>query len=589
MTSSIEFQNFFRSLQLLNLLVDIGISHFILCPGSRSAPLAIAAGELFRRGKIKLINSLDERSAGFHALGISTASANNVLVITTSGTAVANLLPSAVEADRSCINILYITADRPYRLKNCGANQTVNQEEFLSSVCKFSLNTNLNGLHKTSDSEIKNLISLIYKQNLNQPGPIHLNIPFEKPLLISTVNKKKVLEIFDKEYVNKKISFSVNKIKNESCEILEEIIKTINLDCSGLIIVGPYRGSSNDLFEFNKSLEIIQRLTGWPVFADPVSGVNSSLRGLVDNWELIITKNKIKFSFDQLLRLGPMSSSNVLEEFLLNFNGPHFLIKEKDSRVLDPIKKALEYQLGINEFVNQILYKKGINKIKNKTLMPITNELIEEGKRIQNLLKKHIYINDNITELSIANLVPEIWPKNKPIMISASSPIRDWLTFSGKEVFSRRCFSFRGASGIDGTLSIALGIARIKNPLLLVTGDLSFLHDINGWLNQDAKNINLKILLIDNNGGNIFNRLYRDNLTKLEIENLFLMKSSINWEKLAEAHEIPYVNILSLEKLKEAFQWSLSIQRSVIIRVKINTDYEFNQRESLYKYIFDNH
>ena len=108
MTSSIELQNFFRSLQLLNLLVDIGISHFILCPGSRSAPLAIAAGELFRRGKIKLINSLDERSAGFHALGISTASANNVVVITTSGTAVANLLPSAVEADRSCINILYI-------------------------------------------------------------------------------------------------------------------------------------------------------------------------------------------------------------------------------------------------------------------------------------------------------------------------------------------------------------------------------------------------------------------------------------------------------------------------------------------------
>jgi len=170
-------------------------------------------------------------------------------------------------------------------------------------------------------------------------------------------------------------------------------------------------------------------------------------------------------------------------------------------------------------------------------------------------------------------------------MISASSPIRDWITFSGKEVFSRRCFSFRGASGIDGTLSIALGIARINNPLLLVTGDLSFLHDINGWLNQEAKDINLKILLIDNNGGNIFNRLYKNKLTKLEIENLFLIKSSVNWKKLAEAHEIPYLNILSLKKLKEAFQWSLSIQKSVIIRVIINTDYEFKQREDLFKYI----
>jgi len=589
MTSSIEFQNFFRSFQLLNLFAEIGINHFILCPGSRSAPLAIAAGELFRRGKIKLISSLDERSAGFHALGISTASANNVIVITTSGTAVANLLPSAVEADRSCINVLYITADRPLRLKDCGANQTVNQEEFLSSVCKLSLSTNLNGLHQTSYSEIKNLTSLIFKENLLKPGPIHLNVPFEKPLIISKKNKKEVLEEFDKEYVNKNISFDINKIKDESCNALDKIIEQIKLARSGLIIVGPYRGSTNDILEFNKSLEIFQKLTGWPVFADPASAVNSSLRGLVEHWEIIISKNKISASFDQLLRIGPLSSSNVLEEFLLGFHGPQFLIKEKDSRDLDPIKKAKEYQFGLNKFVKQLLDKKGINKISNKTLIPITKELIDKGKRIKKQIKKHILINDKITELSIANLVPEIWPKNKPIMISASSPIRDWLTFSGKELFSRRCFSFRGASGIDGTLSIALGIALIKDPLLLVTGDLSFLHDINGWFNQDAKNINLKILLIDNHGGNIFNRLYKNNLTKLEIENLFLMKSFVNWKKLAEAHEIPYVNILSLDKLKEAFDWSLSIQKSVIMRVEINTDYEFKQRENIYKYIFDNH
>jgi len=587
MTSSIDFQNFLKSLQLLNLFIEIGISHFILCPGSRSAPLAIAAGELFRRGKIKLINSLDERSAGFHALGISAASSNNVIVITTSGTAVANLLPSAVEADRSCINVLYITADRPLRLKDCGANQTVNQEEFLSSVCKLSLNTNLHGLHQSTDSEIKNLVSLISKENIFKPGPIHLNVPYEKPLLISNKNKKEVLKIFDKEYINKNIIFAVNKSKNESCNNLDRIINQINLDLSGLIIVGPYRGSTNDLLGFNKSLEIIQNLTGWPVFADPVSGVNSTLRGLIDHWELIISKNKISQDFDQLLRIGPMSSSNILEEFLISFNGPHFLIKEKESRDLDPIKKSIEYQFGLNKFVNQLLDKKGIKKITIKTLIPITNELKDKGKKIKNTIKKYVLIDDHITELSIANLVPEIWPKNKPIMISASSPIRDWLTFSGKEVFSRRCFSFRGASGIDGTLSIALGIARIKDPLLLVTGDLSFLHDINGWLNQDAKDINLKILLIDNHGGNIFNRLYKNNLTKLEIENLFLMKSSVKWKKLAEAHEIPFVNIISPKKLKEVFQWSLSFEKSVIMRVDINTDYEIKQRENILKCIFE--
>ena len=93
-------------------------------------------------------------------------------------------------------------------------------------------------------------------------------------------------------------------------------------------------------------------------------------------------------------------------------------------------------------------------------------------------------------------------------MLSASSPIRDWLTFSENGTLSRKCYSFRGASGIDGTLSLALGISRIDNPLLLVTGDLAFLHDTNGWLIEQSLDLNLTILLIDNKGGNIFNRLY---------------------------------------------------------------------------------
>ena len=100
MKSSIECKNFLRSLQLLNLFIKIGVKHLILCPGSRSAPLAIAAGELNKKGIINLINSIDERSAAFHALGISTSSGDVSIVITTSGTAVGNLLPAAVEADK---------------------------------------------------------------------------------------------------------------------------------------------------------------------------------------------------------------------------------------------------------------------------------------------------------------------------------------------------------------------------------------------------------------------------------------------------------------------------------------------------------
>ena len=328
MTSSIECKNFLRSLQLLNLLIKIGVQNLILCPGSRSAPLAIAAGELNKLGLVNIFNSIDERSAGFHSLGISAASGNLSLVITTSGTAVSNLLPAAVEADRSCKGIIFLTADRPLRLKDCGANQTVNQEDFLSSVCRRVLSTNLNGLHETQENEILNLVRITEKQISTFPGPIHLNIPIDKPLGISFLNKKNVLEVFERIYLKKKYIFQEVEIKSDKNKFLE-ISKSLNLDESGIILVGPYQGSINDLTSFNKSLERLQEITGWPVFADPVSGVYSDLRGLVVNWELVLRKNKNSINCHQLLRLGPMSSSIDLEKFLINFKGIQILIKEK--------------------------------------------------------------------------------------------------------------------------------------------------------------------------------------------------------------------------------------------------------------------
>ena len=550
MTSSIECKNFLRSLQLLNLFINIGVKNLILCPGSRSAPLAIAAGELNKLGKINIYNSIDERSAGFHSLGISTASGNLSLVITTSGTAVSNLLPAAVEADRSCKGIIFLTADRPLRLKDCGANQTVNQEEFLSSVCRNLLNTNLNGLHETTDNEIFNLVKKIDQQSSTFPGPIHLNIPIDTPLDISFFNKKKVLEVFKRIYLNKNYKFLKDESKYDGNKVLNSF-KNLNLDKPGIILAGPYQGSINDLSSFNKSLEIIQGITGWPVFADPVSGVYSNLRGLVENWELVLRKNKSFINCDQLLRLGPMSSSTELESFLTNFGGLQILIKEKN--------------------VQQ-------NK---KSLTKLALDLIEEGLQIKQNLESQLANDDEITEYKLASFVPKIWPSEFPIMLSASSPVRDWLTFSQNRTLTRNCFSFRGASGIDGTLSLALGISRIKNPLLLVTGDLAFVHDINGWLIENSTDLNLTILLINNNGGNIFNRIYKKNLKEDEFKKLFLMPKEINWAKLAEGYQVKFKTVSNLQKLREAFEWSISIQKSVIIKVDIDPENEISEKNAL--------
>ena len=586
MTSSIECQNFFRSLQLLDLFTKIGVKNLILCPGSRSAPLAIAAGELNKRRILNVFNSIDERSAGFHSLGISTASGDVSLVVTTSGTAVGNLLPAAIEADKSCKSIVFITADRPLRLKNCGSNQTVNQEEFLNSVCRSNLSTNLNGIHENNDDDFLEIVKFIKKQILQSPGPIHLNIPFEKPLDISLINKKKGFEIFERFYLNKNYQFLKDDNNNKNIQFSKEIFKSINLSNPGIIIVGPYQGSARDLGTFNSALKKIQEIVGWPVFVDPVSGVSADLRGLIENWELILKKNKSIIQCDQILRFGPLSSSNDLENFLKNFKGLQILVKENNFRKLDPLKKSLEYEFGIDNFYSHLLGAFSVNIKKKKPLINLVKILNKEGEQIKKILKDQLFLNTEIKEYKLANYVPKIWPENYPIMLSASSPIRDWLTFSENGTLTRECFSFRGASGIDGTLSLALGIARITNPLLLVTGDLAFIHDINGFLIENAIDLNLTILLINNNGGNIFNNLYKKNLEEEELKKLFLMPKYINWENLAKGYQVPIKNVSELNKLREAFEWSLSMQKSVIIKVDINVENEIKERNLIFKKIF---
>ena len=588
MTSSIECQNFLKSLQLLDLFTKIGAKNLILCPGSRSAPLAIAAGELNKRGILNVFNSIDERSAGFHSLGISTASGDVSLVVTTSGTAVGNLLPAAIEADKSCKTIVFITADRPLRLKDCGSNQTVNQEEFLNSVCRSNLSTNLKGIHENNDEDILKIVEIVKKQILESPGPIHLNIPFEKPLDISLKDKKKGLELFERFYLNKTHQLLKKGYHYKNIQFSRKLFKSLKLYNPGIIIVGPFQGSKRDLDSFNSALEKIQAISGWPVFVDPVSGVSSELRGLVKNWELILKKNKNIIHCDQILRLGPLSSSNDLENFLLNFEGLQILVKENNFRKLDPIKKSFEYDFGISAFVNELLGEFSDYEKKRKPLINLGKDLIREGEKIKEILNEQLFLNTEITEYKLANLVPKIWPGNYPIMLSASSPIRDWLTFSENGTLTRECFSFRGASGIDGTLSLALGIARVTKPLLLVTGDLALIHDINGFLVENAIELNLTILLINNNGGNIFNNLYKNNLEEQELKKLFLMPKSINWENLAKGYQVPIRNVSDFDKLREAFDWSLSMQKSVIIKVDINVENEMKEKNFILKKILTN-
>ena len=153
------------------------------------------------------------------------------------------------------------------------------------------------------------------------------------------------------------------------------------------------------------------------------------MRGLVVNWELVLRKNKNLINCCQLLRLGPMSSSNDLEKFLINFQGIQILIKEKNHRKLDPIKKSFEYDLGLSNFTSLLKEELSINEKNKKSLTPLALDLIEEGKQIKEILKENITYENQITEYRLANLLPKLWPAENPIMLSAVARLEIGLHF----------------------------------------------------------------------------------------------------------------------------------------------------------------
>ena len=582
MAISLARYNFFLTLELLKSLVAKGMKCIVLCPGSRSGPLALAAASLSKKKELTLITSIDERSAAYLALGISAASGDVTGIITTSGSAVANLLPAAVEADRSCHPLLFLTADRPLRLKECGANQAVNQQDFLKSVCRHFDESPREGIHLISKERLNSLAERSFEMATKMPGPVHINLAYEEPLHPCVLDQKKVLDGWEIDgFSRDKITLRRNEFVNNFSPLKLPKLDPFSL---GIIIIGPWRGKANQLVSFRSALNKWQKLTGWPILADPLSGVENKQEGLIHHWDLLFSTKLFETIQDiQVLRLGPLPPSRELQ-FWLNKPGKiQLLITEGDNRDLDPIGVSTQFSEGFSYWVNKFF--EGISKKtksdKENISKKFTSELINYDSFTNDWLDKRLFRNGLISEPALARILPRLLPYSIPVMLASSSPIRDWLSYSGQAAFSRRCFGFRGASGIDGTLSMGMGLSIILGRMVLVTGDLALLHDTNGWLFSKDRNISLIVILIDNGGGGIFNQLNIDEIQQGDFEEIFLMPQRVCPLTLAKAYGVKYKQVACLDDLEQAIEWSFSLSTNVLIRVCTNSFEDHKLRVSL--------
>lgn len=572
--SPTSLANVGAALGLLGSLRQAGLTHAVLCPGSRSGPLAVAAA-LLEPGGLRLYTAIDERSAAFFALGLGRASGQPAAVITTSGTAVANLLPAAVEADYGTIPLLLLSADRPARLKGCGANQSVNQEQFLAGSCRWLGAGDPGGLAAMAPAELEALAHRGWAAARGDgpgryAGPVHLNLPFDEPLHADGAELTRLASALAAGPPPPPAAGAAAEVPAGGPVLGGPAGTGLDPDRPGVVVAGPWRGEPAGWGAHVEALRLWQRRSGWPVLADALSG----LRGLpdldtVNAYDLILSEGArgdgAAAAGLQVLRLGPLPASRRLQRWLAAQGGPQVLVSEGDRRQLDPLGVVREQACaGLAAWLAQQQQPSGTGDASEASLA-LAGRWRRAEAAVQALLERQLATE--VGEPALARRLSRLLPEGLPVLLANSSPVRDWESFADPAAPPRPMHGFRGASGIDGTLSSACGLAESLGALVLVSGDLALLHDSNGWLWRPQLRGRLTVVLIDNGGGGIFEQLpiRTRPAAALDFERLFAMPQPLDPLALAAVHGVPGRRLESLDALEDALAWALAQPLALLV------------------------
>ena len=490
-------ENFFERLS------DFGVKYICISPGSRSTSLTFAAAA---NKRFKCFVNIDERNSAFFALGLVKATGKPVVIITTSGTATAELYPAIIEAYYQRVPLIVCTADRPPELLGKGANQTINQENIFKNHIRFYRNA---GLPAATFYGIKKIRKFAEEAYINSSqGPVHINFPFRKPfepgaftdkLNSHTLNSIRILK--SKERI------VLSKYKAPDKNLFNEILTILKTARRGLIIAGPMK---YDKSEKTKILELAERLN-YPVIADACSQLRFGNKSekVITGYEIFLRDNRFIKSNSPgiILQFGSTPSSRAIEIYLEKSDAKRYIINHYGD-IFDPLNKAAgTFKCSPSLFCEMIIKDLPGEKGK-KTNSHLTNNFrnaeILAHKTRENIINLSAFPNECRIIAGIIDSIPE----NTHIMVSNSMPVRDFDYFAQRTSKNIIIHSNRGASGIDGILSTSLGISKaVSQPVLLITGDMAFYYDLTALLTAKKYKIPLVVILINNNGGGIFGML----------------------------------------------------------------------------------
>jgi len=519
-------------------LIQSGVQDVVISPGSRSTPLAYGFAST---EALNVYRQVDERSAAFFALGIAKAKGQPVVLLCTSGTAAANYYPAIVEAKYARVPLIVITADRPHELREVGAPQAINQIRLYGEQVKWSAEFPIPDEAKQTLPFIERHIARGVNIAITAPmGPVHLNVPFREPLLIDFQQTLPEAS-FQKSYIG-------------MCLPSEEAVNTftsiINETQKGFVIIGELSLGTDVhyLWSFIRKLK-------WPVLVESLSNMRSSIPEdcmpyIISTYDALLRSDtfKEKVLTETVIRFGAQPVSKFLTIFLTNYIPKNYIVIDEDPMFRDSTTVATHsIQATVGEWLSDLPIECNITQ----------EQYLTSWRTGEDIAVRHIseYVNHHSDEGAMVRQLLELLPDGSDLFVSSSMPIRDIDTFLTPTKKDIQIFANRGANGIDGVMSTALGfsMARKNRNMYLLIGDLAFLHDVNALIATRYQDCKITVIVMNNDGGGIFSYLSQSTVEKY-YEDLFGTPTALQFNDVANMYNMEYIKIENNKELSSLFE-----------------------------------
>jgi 2-succinyl-5-enolpyruvyl-6-hydroxy-3-cyclohexene-1-carboxylate synthase len=545
-------------------LVTRGVHDVVLAPGSRSAPLAYAVAEAADAGRITLHVRVDERAAGFLAIGLSKgAEGAPVAVVTTSGTAVANLHPAVLEASHTGLPLILLTADRPHELRGTGASQTTDQVGIFGAAVRFAVDVPApSGLQDpgvepgaepgaASAQELRDLRSVTGRAvsaalgfRSGNPGPVHLNLAFRDPLAPSAPLPGLTADRAQEGYPEPDPPLVVPAV-------LQHFASPVLPGDPARTVVVAGDGAGPEARQLAEA-------QGWPLFAEPSSGATGGPNAIAA-YRLLLGSQDLAASVEQAVVLGRPTLSRPVQRLLGRADVAVTVVAPGAGPWPDAARNAAVVLPGVAPAWFEVS-------------APRPTEFLERwraaGVRASRVLDE-VTCDDAViggpTALSVARAVAGVLGPEDLLVVGSSNPVRDLELVLGLDGPGPAVLANRGLAGIDGTVSTAVGVALaaarrgLRTRALL--GDLTFLHDVGGLLRgPDEPRVDLEIVVVNDDGGSIFATLEHGALAatgsaaSATFERVFGTPHGSNLAQLCAGYGVDHQLVKDVPTLRHALQ-----------------------------------